>query len=105
MHPSHYKGIKFTKDQKIQFRTMGLNHCKVYDSLKFDYENKVNMLKERNNERHYNLRRIFLIKKDSLEASFENEVAEKLNENQRHIYLKKIELRNKEKANSPDYRF
>ena|SRR6218665_449876 len=104
-HPSHYKGLKLAKEQKIQFRIMGVNHCKDYDSLKVNYENKVNKLKEIKSEEHYNLRRIFLLKIDSLEAIFENQIVENLNENQRNIFLKKLELRTKQKANSPNYRF
>jgi hypothetical protein len=48
------------KDQKIQFRTMGLNHCKVYDFQNLTMKIKSICLRK---EIIYNLRRIFLIKK------------------------------------------
>ncbi|WP_379964163.1 hypothetical protein [Epilithonimonas sp. UC225_85] len=104
-HNNHYKGIKLTKDQKIKFRMIGINHCEAFNTIKNNHENKVSRLKIRNSEEHYNLNRLYYLKTDSLESAFENEIAEYLNDDQRKSYLQKLEKNRKDKENTTDYRF
>lgn len=88
-----YKGVSATKEQKLQLKNICNKYCKVYNSIKLDYENKVKNLKIKASEEHYNLNQIYNKKRDSLEYFLNKETADVLNDTQKVLFWEQIKIK------------